>query len=119
MEYHSTMKGKIVLVRFPYDDSSDSKVRPALCLSDPIGMHRHVVLAHISSQAAADSMETDILIHQNQKEFDKTGLKISSTIHLHQLVTIKTSIIQSELGSLPTYKKRELNKKIKKIFNIN
>ena len=31
------MKGKIVLVQFPFDDLSDFKVRPAHCLTDAIG----------------------------------------------------------------------------------
>ncbi len=35
------MKFKIVLVTFPFDDFSDSKLRPALCLTDPISGHKH------------------------------------------------------------------------------
>jgi hypothetical protein len=37
-------KGRIVLVPFPFDDVTASKVRPAVCLTDPIGRHRHVTL---------------------------------------------------------------------------
>lgn len=40
-------KGKVVLVPFPFDDLSAAKVRPAVCLSDPISQHRHVILAFI------------------------------------------------------------------------
>ena len=36
---------RVVLVPFPFDDLSSSKVRPAVCLTDPIGPHHHVVLA--------------------------------------------------------------------------
>ena len=42
-------KDKIVLVPFPFDDLSAEKVRPAVCLTDPIGQHRHVILAFITS----------------------------------------------------------------------
>ena len=38
------IKGKVVLVPFPFDDLSSSKVRPAICLTEAIGVHRHVVL---------------------------------------------------------------------------
>ena len=31
------LKGKIVLVPFPFDDLSATKVRPAVCLTDSIG----------------------------------------------------------------------------------
>ena len=44
------MKGKVVLVPFPFDDLSTSKVRPAVCLTYPVGPHRHVIMALISSQ---------------------------------------------------------------------
>jgi len=43
-------KGKVVLVRFPFDDLSGSKVRPALCLNNPVGQYHHVILAFITSQ---------------------------------------------------------------------
>ncbi|MCY7323137.1 MAG: type II toxin-antitoxin system PemK/MazF family toxin, partial [Phormidesmis sp. CAN_BIN36] len=39
------MKGKVVLVNFPFDDLSATKVRPAYCLTNSIGIHRHIVLA--------------------------------------------------------------------------
>jgi len=54
-------KGKVVLVPFPFDDLSDAKVRPAVCLTDPVGSHRHVILAFITSRIPADLMETDIV----------------------------------------------------------
>lgn len=36
-------KGKIVLVPFPYDDLSTNKLRPALCLTNPVGGRRQVI----------------------------------------------------------------------------
>ena|SRR6266496_4221915 len=33
---HSMTKGKVALVPFPFDDLTASKVRPAVCLTDPI-----------------------------------------------------------------------------------
>ena len=44
-------RGKVVLVPFPFDDLSTAKVRPVVCLTDPIGPtapigpHRHVILS--------------------------------------------------------------------------
>jgi mRNA interferase MazF len=35
------MKGKIVLIQFPLDDLSSSKVRPAYCLTNQIGGYQH------------------------------------------------------------------------------
>lgn len=33
------LRGKVVLVSFPFDDFSTTKVRPAICLTKPIGTH--------------------------------------------------------------------------------
>ena len=35
-------KGKVVLATFPFDDLSAVKARPAVCLTNLIGEHRHV-----------------------------------------------------------------------------
>ena len=52
-------KGKVVLVPFPFDDLSAAKVRPAVCLTDPIGPYRHIILAFLTSQIPADLLATD------------------------------------------------------------
>ena len=39
------MKGKIVLIQFPFDDLSSSKVRPAYCLTNTIGAYQHIIFA--------------------------------------------------------------------------
>lgn len=57
-------RGKVVLIPFPFDDLSATKVRPAVCLTNPIGPHRHVILAFISSQISPDLLETDIVLVQ-------------------------------------------------------
>lgn len=44
------IRHRVVLIPFPFDDLSGTKVRPAVCLTEPLGRHRHVVLAFITSQ---------------------------------------------------------------------
>ena len=112
------IKGKIVLIPFPFDDLSSIKVRPALCLTNSIGPHQHVVLAFISSQIPQDVLETDIVIHSYRADFGKTGLHVSSTVRLHRLITITTSIIQRELGTLPPAIQAEVNRKLRKLFQL-
>ncbi len=55
-------KGKIVLVPFPFDDLAAEKVRPSLCLTDPIGPHRHVIVAFIGSQVPTSVSATDLVL---------------------------------------------------------
>lgn len=51
-------KGKVVLLPFPFDDLSATKVRPVVCLTDPIGPHHHVIVAFITSRPLTDLLDT-------------------------------------------------------------
>ena len=90
----------VVLVPFPFDDLSTTKVRPAVCLTHPIGMHNHVVLAFITSRVASTPLATDLIIDANGKHFAQTGLRVTSTLRLHRLMTVSTAIIKRKLGEL-------------------
>lgn len=118
MENHSTIKGKVVLVPFPFDDLSNTKVRPAVCLTNPIGLHRHVVLAFITSQIPTDLLETDVVLHSSQADFSATGLRVSSTLRLHRLMTVTTSLIRRELGELPSSIQLEVDNKLRRLFEL-
>ena len=93
-------KGKVVLVPFPFDDLSGAKARPAVCLTDPLGPHRHVILAFITSRTPTDLLDTDLVLDSSQADFAATGLRVSSTLRLHRMMTATTSLIQRELGAL-------------------
>lgn len=117
-ENPSTTKGKIVLVTFPFDDLTSTKLRPAVCLTNKIGPYNHIVLAFITSQIPNDCYDSDIIIRVTNKDFDKTGLRVTSTIRLHRLMTVSTSIIKRELGRLPNTMQIKINKKLKKLFEL-
>ncbi len=53
-------KGEFFLVPFPYDYLSTNKLRPAACLTNPMGARRHVMLAYITSHIPHFLQETDI-----------------------------------------------------------
>ncbi|MBS4029200.1 MAG: type II toxin-antitoxin system PemK/MazF family toxin [Ignavibacteriales bacterium] len=112
------LKGKILLVPFPFDDLSSSKVRPTICLTEPIGEHEHIVVAFISSQIPKQTLETDILFDSSNQDFKNSGLKVSSSIRLHRLMTITLSLVQRELGELSQPKLFEVNAHLKKLFQL-
>ncbi len=93
-------RNKIVLVPFPFDDLSSSKVRTALCLTDPIGPYRHVVLAFITSVVPEQLEKTDLVVDPDSKEGAGSGLKVRSALRLHRIVTLSTSIVRRQLGEL-------------------
>jgi mRNA interferase MazF len=111
-------KGKVVLVPFPFDDLTASKVRPAVCLTDPIGSHRHVVIAFISSQTPRDLLGSDVLFDLNGPDFAATGLRVGSVLRLHRLVTLTTALIQRQLGELSPARIREVEAKLIQLFGI-
>ncbi len=112
------IRGKVVLVPFPFDDFSGAKVRPAVCLTDPAGTHRHVILAFISSRVPADLMETDFILDPAQADFAATGLRVSSTLRLHRLMTVTTFSLRRELGELSLRMQDEVNNRLRKLFRL-
>lgn len=110
-------KGKIFLTLFPFDDLSTNKLRPALCLTDPIGSRRHVVLAYITSRVPTALLKTDVVLNDDQADFVASGLRVASTIRLHQLVTVSTIVIQRELGSLTLETQEMIVKRLHNLFD--
>ncbi len=100
-------RGKIVLVPFPFDDLTAQKARPAVCLTDPIGPHRHIVLAFITSRQPEEPLASDVTLQPQDPGFGDTGLQVRSTLRVHRLVTVASNVIRRELGRLsPTMQER-------------
>ena len=111
-------KGSVVLVPFPFDDLSALKVRPAVCLTDPVGPRRHVVLAFITSRAQAEPLDSDVVLDAHAPDFVTTGLRVSSILRLHRLMTVSTSLIQRRLGELPASIQSTVAEKLRGLFKL-
>ena len=111
------MRYKVVLVPFPFDDLSSSKVRPAVCLTEPIGPYRHVVLAFITSRIPQEPLGTDLVLSIEKEGFEMTGLRVSSTLQLHRLMTVTTSLIRRELGELSPETQGEVRDRLRELFS--
>jgi mRNA interferase MazF len=111
-------RSKVVLVPFPFDDLTTAKVRPAVCLTDPIGPHRHVILAFITSRIPADLLDTDLVLDSSRADFALTGLRGSSTLRLHRLMTVTAALIQREMGELSPGMQAEVANRLRKLFGL-
>lgn len=111
------VKNSIVLVPFPFDDFSFSKVRPALCLTSEIGKYNHVIIAFISSRIPDDMNESDLIIEKNSENSIGTGLTTNSVIRLHKMVTIPKNLIKRKLGAINSSIEMEIRKKIRQLFD--
>jgi len=111
-------KYRVVLVPFPFDDLSSTKVRPAVCLTNPIGLHRHVILAFITSRVPAELLATDLVIDASAPDFSSTGLRVSSVLRVHRLMTIATAMIRRELGQLSPRMQTQVDGRVRKLFDL-
>ncbi len=103
------MKGKIVLIQFPFDDLSSSKVRPAYCLTKAIGSYQHMIFALITSRIPSIPLTTDILLQPQHLDFSLSGLQKPSTLRLDHLITLRQSMIRRELGNLSLSTQSEIS----------
>ena len=110
------IKNSIVLVPFPFDNFSESKVRPAICLTSEIGKYNHIIIAFITSKIPDDLIESDLIITKNSINSSGTGLAVDSVIRLHKIVTIPKSLIKRKLGRINQSVELELNQKLVKLF---
>lgn len=110
------IKNSIVLVPFPFDDFSESKVRPAICLTSEIGKYHHIIIAFITSKIPDDLIESDLIITKSSINSIGTGLAVDSVIRLHKIVTIPKSLIKRKLGTINKTVELELHAKLFKLF---
>lgn len=109
---------KIVLVPFPFTDLSAEKVRPAVIVSSPRYAHDTVTVVFVSSVLPSKLLPTDLIIDSHSRSFNKTGLKQTSLIRVHKLATLDARIILGEIGELSLADYRQLQHKLKLLFDL-
>jgi mRNA interferase MazF len=116
MENHFKSKFKIVLVPFPFSENPESvKVRPALCLTEPQGIKKEILIAYITSQIDTENLESDLVI----KDYKKHNLKNTSKIKLHKCVSITANLIKQELSIIDSNLQKEVKKKLIHLLELN
>jgi len=108
----------VVLVPFPFDDLSGSKVRPAVCLTGAVGAHRQVVLAFITSAVPSTLEPTDVLLDPGSGDFARTGLRVRSALRLHRMVTVSATIIRRQLGVLTPNLEAQVQQRLRALFAL-
>lgn len=107
------MKGKIVLVPFPFTDLTAAKLRPALVINES---ENDVILAFISSKIPAHLSASDVPLTRTHAGFQFTGLKEDSVIKLDKVATVIKKLVVAELGEVNDALKKDINEKLKIVF---
>jgi len=108
------LKGKIVLIPFPFTDLSSSKLRPTLVIHEG---EADVIAAFITSQSRKQE-QNSVVIDSSHPEYQMTGLRVSSAIRLDKIATIKKSLIIGEIGEIGSTLRRDINKTLSTIFTV-
>ncbi|MEX0867579.1 MAG: type II toxin-antitoxin system PemK/MazF family toxin [Pirellulales bacterium] len=86
--------GEVVLVRFPFSDMSQLKLRPAVCLAD--AGRADWVLCQVTSNAYGDPCSVTL----NDADFITGGLRRASHARPGKLFTANEQLIANSVGRL-------------------
>ncbi len=112
MMYNS---GDIVLINFPFTDLVDTKIRPALVITE---MKDDVIVLGIFSKVSFPIEDTWFLLEEHTTWFVQTGLRKRSTIKTEKIAVIHNSIIRKRLGKLPDNIFAVVKEILRKTLNI-
>ena len=103
-------KGDVILIPFPFTDLKGSKIRPAVVLNN---YQFDVTICFITSELKWKT-EYDISVFPSESN----GLKVPSLIRVGKIATIDSDLVIGELGELSDIEIIELNKGLKKMFQL-
>ncbi|MGD0080846.1 MAG: type II toxin-antitoxin system PemK/MazF family toxin [Methanoregula sp.] len=109
------MKGKVVLVHFPFTDLTAAKLRPALVIHET---ERDVIVAFISSRFPAHLTGSDLPVPEDHPAFPDTGLKVSSVIKFDKIATVSKDLVEGEIGMVPPILAEECNTIMRGLFHL-
>ncbi|NMG82792.1 MAG: type II toxin-antitoxin system PemK/MazF family toxin [Methanosarcinales archaeon] len=93
-------RGSTVLVRYPFTDLCNTKVRPAVVLTPDHLMRRldDVLCLFVSSSIPAELLPTDFTLEPGHSSFPGAGLKYRSVFRTHKLALLDKSPVLACFG---------------------
>ena len=85
--------GDIILIKFPFTDLSQTKLRPALVIANP-DLKQDIILCAISSQF------NKFTIPLSETDLSTGNLPIKSYICYQKIITINKNLVIKEVASL-------------------
>jgi mRNA interferase MazF len=104
--------GSVVLVRFPFSDLSQLKLRPAVVLAE--AGRGDWILCQMTSNAFSDTSAVEIRVD----DFDVGALRMTSFARPSKLFTASASLISRSVGVLKSDKFNEVLDAVIQIFEV-
>ena len=104
-------KCEIILIKFPFTNLIEGKLRPAVVLYEN---EIDITVCFITSQLDWKE-DTDLIIEPTQEN----GLKKTSLLRVSKIATIEKSLAKGLLGRLNSDQEKELNTNLKKLLKLN
>ena len=98
----SIQPGDVVLVPFPFTDLSQTKLRPAVVISQNVVHQKEddYTLLFISS-VIPDVVESyEVLFKKEHSDFAESGLKKDSLFKTNKIVTVQKKLMKRNIGRL-------------------
>jgi mRNA interferase MazF len=104
---------EVVVVPFPFTDSSKSKRRPALIISNnqEFSVDKSILAMITTKDHSPWSLDTEI------NDLDSVGLKTPSIIRF-KLFTLEHALIIRKIGNLGKYDQTLIQARMRKVFNL-
>lgn len=93
-------EGQVVLFRFPQTDQTSCKLRPALILRKLPGPHEDWLICMISSQLSQQIPSFDEVLNQDDRDFERSGLKTSSVVRVGRLAVVERGTLLGAIGEI-------------------
>lgn len=106
--------GQIVLFRFPRADLSEGKLRPALLLSEVPGPYEDWLICMISSQVHQRIDRFDELIEEDDTDFARSGLKVTSVIRIGRLAVVEGEMLEGRIGTISPERMQRIRRRLAK-----
>jgi len=94
------IEGQIVLVPFPYIESDEIKLRPAVLLKQLPNTYEDWLLCMITTKLHQEIKDLDIIIDDEDVDFKASGLKQKSLIRVSRLAIVNKDQIPGILGNI-------------------
>ncbi|MCI0695607.1 type II toxin-antitoxin system PemK/MazF family toxin [candidate division KSB1 bacterium] len=107
--------GDIILIDFPFTVPTQSKVRPAVVITETHDKYNNLVVCAISSVLPSTITNREILISKNDPAFPSTGLRVDSVVKIDRIATLRQSDVITKLGHCEPVLWDEIRNKFKNL----